>query len=1021
MAKTVINPFKTRTFNDAVQDSAANTYFRLTTDPNVSRRGIYYDEEGKVSQLPELVVTPQTNPDDGSRRIVPMYEMEQQREMNKAINKGMNKAGNYGAAAMTVALAPWLLPEVSSGVATTAPYVGKGLTTAFKAMTPSSYTGLFGTGTYNTALGGKSASLAGALADNLAASYFGAEAGKTLADNWKSNGTLGNSANLTMAGLAALPMFAVPKEMIQGNKFLNSLRRKFNKGTRLVQDIFSDSNYSNINDRVYNARIQARQNILGYSDKKVQEANEQLDKLHRISERFSDKDYWRLFDEHTVLRQPKFARHSAPDFSKMTPEQMSTFFKNYSYEDYIKILRSYNPKTNKFEYVTSGSAYDPNAPIISGQPIVKTGNVEIKDFETGVKNIFNIPKVTPQGCTQLIQVDPKTLYGEAQQNLKYRFSMFYEKPESKAITSTPLNTSSNYAARIVPDMPEGYQQALQKNMDYVTQKIVPGSRPFGSTTNIVKGNLGHGSHDYDVIMTEAEAMKHPEFKNFYEKIPGATYEYVHPQVGSIDVNIVRETNGKAYGQRAYELYAQMYPKEFRDLMLKYSNQGKTLSYNLPLDKSAKELVDAYNPVRKGIMDAFGSSKPKHVGRALYYLHYGDINDVREGFEGYANYILGGNYKPSNIPLSEFSNPEVNSALIDELGLKAINKESFINDPERMKLLFDYAIFDKSFLGRGVDSSNPLVKSLTYWYPNTNGGTANGVGLNTVIGGDSGHGDIYATLRPRRMPKASGNSPREVLSSLKVNRELNPQEQQDIVDIAAKHGVTISKPSSFSDFLSQTSGRKGQNYKDLIAEIAEKYNIPYIPGGLYGNATYASLLEDQPSEAIQQLFLTRMDRPQTMTNRDNMIYKAMKQQKQGILKDLENIFQRRITSDQNKWAKENIGKYGLENIISRRIDQAYENRNAARNIYQNLVTDPNYTHENMLQKIAENTQKYYDMIDKISRGLKTGALLTGFGAAGLVGGDLINQKVFNKPSIIFKKQGGALLSNNPIKRFKNRNK
>mgnify|MGYP007032342393 CR=1 FL=1 len=72
-----------------------------------------------------------------------------------------------------------LLPLVTVPALTVLPWAGigkgvaKGLEFTGRAMTPSSYTGIFGTGAYNTALGGSNASLGGALADAVVASHYG--------------------------------------------------------------------------------------------------------------------------------------------------------------------------------------------------------------------------------------------------------------------------------------------------------------------------------------------------------------------------------------------------------------------------------------------------------------------------------------------------------------------------------------------------------------------------------------------------------------------------------------------------------------------------------------------------------------------------------------------------------------------------------------------------------------------------------------------------------------------------------
>ena len=78
----------------------------------------------------------------------------------------------------------------------------KALEFGTKAIMPSSYIGLFGTGAYNTIMGGTGASLGGALADAALFGYTGAEAGNRFINN-------PNFRNSVEVGLAALPMLSV--------------------------------------------------------------------------------------------------------------------------------------------------------------------------------------------------------------------------------------------------------------------------------------------------------------------------------------------------------------------------------------------------------------------------------------------------------------------------------------------------------------------------------------------------------------------------------------------------------------------------------------------------------------------------------------------------------------------------------------------------------------------------------------------------------------------------------------------
>lgn len=86
------------------------------------------------------------------------------------------------------------------------PTVGKGLHHIFRALTPSSYVGLFGNGTYNTVLGGSGTSAAGALADAGLASYYITSAKR----EFDRNPNFRRGAEL---GLAALPLVALPESL----------------------------------------------------------------------------------------------------------------------------------------------------------------------------------------------------------------------------------------------------------------------------------------------------------------------------------------------------------------------------------------------------------------------------------------------------------------------------------------------------------------------------------------------------------------------------------------------------------------------------------------------------------------------------------------------------------------------------------------------------------------------------------------------------------------------------------------
>lgn len=737
-----------------------------------------------------------------------------------------------------------------------------------------------------------------------------------------------------------------------------ALKKGYNKSRIFAKDLFARHSptfekYRDTQNRLY-------EYMRDYGKAELDAASEK-----RIKARALYNKYRRNYNSTARVietKQDAFVRNGKINWDKLSLEDREKFFRKHGTQDPEVFAKTYNPNTGEFEYETDRTFFEGFKP----SDAVTTGDIQIKDLQTGKLQSFNIKAPDVGGV----------------ERVKYAFN-----PNNPYGAVREVSAERKSAAQaLAPTMPEGYADAIQKNMDYVNSTILPGSRPFGSTTNIAKGNLVHGSHDIDVIMTEAQMKKHPEAKNFYEKIGGATYGYNHPQAGEIDINIIREKRGKAYGQRAHELYAQLFPEEYQKLMMSYAEKGKEINTEIPLNISAQKLLDAYDPVTKGIADAFGSGKDKHMKRALYYLHYGDVNDVRNGFDMYANYLLGGKYKPSSIALSEFDNPQANAQLIDELGLSAINKEQFINDPERMKLLFDYAVFDKSFVGRGVSNENDdIIKSLTYWYPDTNGGTFNGVGLNTVIGGNSGHGDIYATLVPNRLNISTGPTPRDVLNSLVKDKPLSSEEINDVIQIANAHNVPMNDPQTFADILRQTEGKNGENYKEFINDLAKRFDRPFIEGGQYGNAPYASLLEDQSKSAIQQIIPYGMDRPTPSSARDMVARTHIVDEQQGnnFKEAMEVVNKESRNRDVFKSiAKKGAGweESGLAKIANKHYKKASDEASKIYAKVQADLSNPDIIHLTALNKIQENYHKYARLLDRIRTGIKvTGA---GAGVGGL---------------------------------------
>lgn len=759
----------------------------------------------------------------------------------------------------------------------------------------------------------------------------------------------------------------------------NAVKKNISKTINNVRGFLYDFIGDGIRDkriRVNRLHNRAFENIHNYYTDKYRKINSLASKVTKMSyNAFLDK-HPQLIDENLLPSYLKVQRLNGVNFNKMSKEDIINFFKNKTSVDAEKY---FDDATGNFvdDIEHTSLPYNPTK-------AVKTGKTEVKDIKTGETENFDL------NSDIFLDSADRSVF-------RHIYEPVTDTRDIKLISKTTGNPTE-----ITPSVPERYREMLEKNINTVTNEILPGSKAFGSTTNIVKGNLYHASHDYDVIMTEAQAKAHPDFSKFYSKRGNDTYGYMHPSAGELDVNVIRENNGKAVGSIAHELYAQMYPKEYKNLMMEAAKKGITLDTNVELDKTAQELLDAYDPVTKGILDAFASSKDKHAARAYYYLNYGNVNDVRKGFDAYANYILGGDYRPNNIPLSEFSNAEANSKFIDELGLKGINKSQFINNPQRMKLLFDYYVYDKTFVGRGVPftyNGNRVdpIKALTFWEPNTTGGTANGVGLNTVIGGDSGHGDIYASIVPSRMKELQINTPQDVdaqISKNIVTRDLTDDEIKSIGEIAKRNNIPIYQTGNYltlQDVLGQTSGATGENYKTFIKELGETLDLPFIKGRWdYGSAPYASLLEDQSPDAIKQFFVHGADRPQPVKAREQIAGNSMEESfdvrdYSPNLNELEDVVvNRRIRSSGRREAvKAKISKqdYTIGRVNKLREILAYKKAKLGKE-EDFRKNNSMYNHAYALNKIEQNIEKYRTRL----RNIKATILA---GGSTLTGGYMIN--------------------------------
>lgn len=532
----------------------------------------------------------------------------------------------------------------------------------------------------------------------------------------------------------------------------------------------------------------------------------------------------------------KFYYNTIKDFSKIPEDKLSDLTSKYG------ISLPYDRVNNRFNLTAAESPYT-------------TGNISVPNFKTGKTETFYIPERFAQSH--------KYISG------KYPF-------EVGTVVGDP---------RIKHLPPQEYTRLTKDNIDEIIKNYLTEAKPFGSSTLVSEGKINHGTHDYDFIMSFNDAKNHPDFnkwrpKRFDKSNRAITYGYEHPKYGELDINVIHENDGKAFGSLANELSIEQNPKLYADWRKKDLINNKESDV---VPQSAKELLANMNPSDKTLLDMMFSDTPKHVDRFYSRLNYEDVDEVSKQIDNYYNVVLGGKYKKPNIPLSEFTDPEKNAKMLQ--GIKGIDIDKVKYEPERVKMLVEYIAGDRFFNGRGVDPrpDNTLLNSMNKWVAETHGGTANGVGLNTVVGGDSGVGDVYASIIPKGSKSYDDvktlDNLRDVINHNTGNIKLS-NEDKNFINKAIKEAneerlkqglkpIQLDDDNNFNlaNVLEATEYQKGEPLKKLLNKIYERFNIPAIANRQYGHrGRYASLTTDQDIDNIAQLFSRDIDRPQSILSR-----------------------------------------------------------------------------------------------------------------------------------------------------------
>lgn len=512
------------------------------------------------------------------------------------------------------------------------------------------------------------------------------------------------------------------------------------------------------------------------------------------------------------------------------------------------------------------------------------------------KDVQNLAKKYPELAKRIVRIDDK-LYLDGTSN------SFYQSVETKrksipiygtdetvqAVVTTPTGGKtplSNFSTRRRTNEPgipaQGdvsvnpeYVEAMRRNIEYVTKEF-PGSVPYGSSVGVAQAGFPHVTDDIDVFIPESRLAeveaKYGSRNNWYQKVgahgtdPGPQTYTVQLDNGrygfnnaAIDLNVLYAdpNTGMATGNRAMELFRQLFPDDYQKALL----QAERTKQPIQINKTPEELAEAVTP-SKTIMDSFEADKPKHKPRSLVYLQDGDPDQVYDALKKYYESFLGSKVKHAPINESQFTDVEANKQLLKQMGFdKGVNVDKIASDPKRMRNAYQLWWMDNTTYSRGADLHGDLDANGVQ-YMTTLGGTggrAAGPGLNTVLFGNSGHtSHAYAVNQPHIAGVTEGMSPQDLLTLIKRHQGqgINPTPEQieQIKTIASKYRGYIN---SFDDYSLFNLAHNISQYKTPEADadvykIGEILGINGMKGGNYGNSSYFGGMRpfNQPSDLLR---------------------------------------------------------------------------------------------------------------------------------------------------------------------------
>jgi hypothetical protein len=479
-----------------------------------------------------------------------------------------------------------------------------------------------------------------------------------------------------------------------------------------------------------------------------------------------------------------------------------------------------------------------------------------------------------------------------------------------------------------PVVSQEYLTTLHDNINHVEQ--LTGGKVYGSAIGVTEGGLPHITGDVDVLILDTDYANNVQNSLQHLGNKGAAQIHnigVPGEEGNIDFNIIHTNkdgtikvnwtiNPMTGDKRSIELelFRQFFPDEYYAQQkkaitrlsdkLKQQDPNATGSFisllrtdlidpeilGLEINISAKEFMDKIDPAVKTIVDAYESSKDKHINRIDTYINYGNINAVKKAQETYVKSLVGskGSIGPQ---LSVEALSDVNTNIE---ALRAMNFigdiESVAQDPERMQLALNDFYINNSIHNRQVsykgDIKN-LENAFKKWDITQGGGNLRGFGLNTVKLGNPQHtGNILGQMQYGLDVNAT--NPLEYVESVKFATSgggvFTPEQKEIVTDIIKYHSGILYDEQSMSeinktgDLLSNSilqhmsmSDASKKNIQKIYNDITKRLGIrsaAMTEGDIYGASYYSSILGDfdEAKDLLQYSILNTALKPKSLLTR-----------------------------------------------------------------------------------------------------------------------------------------------------------